>query len=257
MSLTSDTDRLARSILGKALNRELDGQHDRVTSIALSLLLNPGTREVGKGLVRSLFMAQGSGKRKNQIEIPHPIETLALVAEMQFPASQAKVLWDAICPQRQVAVMTKIISYAVMNDNPKWVKAAISCVEGAREGPEFNQQALGHQAIAVIRELQGLNGIEIPDEELANPSWKMVLPWLLKQVIAVDHENLEYCCEWISKCLKWQSEPLPIEAAIRFAAVDPALYPALATASALARRELLGKQSHKKAIDQNAKALKF
>lgn len=246
MSRKPATDRLARSILDRALDRELDGQHDRIASIALSLLLHSDTQEVGKGLIRSFLSHPGRTKRNNQLDIPHPVETLALVAELQLPIRLSNVLWEAVLPQRRVAVMVKILSYAVMNNHPDWVSTSIAGVESQRDDPYFDRQALGHDAIGVIEELRGLHGNYIPEQELANPCWKMVLPWLLRQAIAVDHPNLEYHCEWLSGFLNRQSEPLPIEAALRFSSVDPELYPTLAAAAAQVRREALWKMAPKR-----------
>lgn len=239
--LGTQPERAARKILTRALDRELDGHQDQLASICLSLLLNTKTREVGRGMVVA-FLNPGRTKKVNNLRsISFPIESLALVAESQFPAKRAELLWSAIPDDKKRPLMTKLWCYGIMNNNDEWAVMAKQAIE-AREGQAgFDVRALWHGSHAVIKELMPVYGETVPDDVLDSIAWKMSLPQLLQQSIALyDDEALPHY-EWLMRCLEGRISSLPEEMKAKFHGVDPTLYPRLAQAVADDRRKTLWK----------------
>ena len=234
-------ERAARNILTRALDRELDGHQDQLASICLSLLLNAKTREVGRGMVAAFLNSERAKKGNNLRSISFPIESLALVAESQFPAKRAELLWGAIPDNKKRPLMTKLWCYGIMNNNDEWAVIAKQAIESREGQPGFDVRALWHGSHGVIKDLMPVYGETVPDNVLDSTAWKMSLPLLLQQSIAVYDDQALPHYEWLMRCLEGRISGLPEEMKAKFHGVDPTLYPRLARAVADDRRKTLWK----------------
>lgn len=230
-------------ILNRALNRQCDGEFDRITSIMLSLLVEPSTRSVGSAMIGAVF----NPHRKQYLNIktlPYPHCTLATVAEMQLGAEHAELLWKAIPTHEQLGVMRQLACYAVMNNNAQWMTAAQHAITSRvkRKTKWFSIEHVGWACATVLQDIRPIYGEALPEEEHAKSLWLAFIPWALNLALKArleDSDDMLDVLEWGAGLIDQDSINMELECAKRFLHLDCAQYPALAQRACLARREHL------------------
>ena len=195
-------------ILERALDRNLDGEFDRMTSIILDLLMVPETRKTAQEMIQALFSKSRRKNCEEKVEIPYPSSTLALIAEMNFPAQYSDILWQAIPKPKKLSFIIQVLGNSLLNNSVEWMGKSMAKVDelSKTEPWYFSDKNIGRACLGVVDELRSFySGDEISIRELT-PSRTPCLTWTLERILKAPPDDIFQdfnigALEWVSSII--------------------------------------------------------
>lgn len=195
-------------ILERALDRNLDGEFDRMTSIMLDLLMVPETRKTAQEMIQALFSQSRKKNCEEKVEIPYPSSTLALIAEMNFPAQHSDILWQAIPKSKKLSFIIQVLGNALLNNSVEWMEKSMSKIDELRktEPWHFSDKNIGRACLGVVDELRSFYAQDAISIQELTPSWTPCLTWTLERILKAPPDEIFQdlnigTLEWVSSII--------------------------------------------------------
>lgn len=244
------------TILSRALERSLDGEFDRISSIMLDLLLVPRARQTAREMIHALFDERRKENSEHRREVPYPSSTLALVAELSFPVEQCQILWESIPQPRRLAFASQVMGNALLNNSEEWIRQSMLEIDklGQSFPHQFPTRKISRACLGVINKVHSFYGQDEQSIREYSQGWRPCLTWLVERILRSQSDEtyqphnigaIEWACDIISD----PDVDIEIDPRVytRLLSVDKGQYPNLMRLLVKARQKALGKISEKKA----------
>jgi hypothetical protein len=237
-------EKVGKQLLRKALDRNLDGKDDRLVSVALTLLGDRRTRQVGKGMLDG--MLNDDKTAPDTMSVAAPTEAIAMVAESQWPARRATLLWNQLPEAARFRIFFKLLMYALMNENAAWTRAShVIFAKG-----HFEASALQRMCLVTATQLIPIHGKLVPDTAWTSAAERQALQWMLVHIITALEQETDpdavssrmTCANWLLQRGDKDALALPLSTANFLHGQDTQALPLLGELAVEVRRAHLSQQ---------------